>query len=115
MKNILEEQYIQTNAAARLYLEAEKDAIKLKLAKRMTRIVTTTMTWLLSLGFVALCVILILFTLGFALGDYFGSYGLGFLCSSGLAVIVTTIAIVFLKKIIEKPILKMTINELFHE
>lgn len=115
MKKILEEQYIQTKAATRLYVEAEKDALKLKLAKRITRVVTTTVSWLLSLGFIALCVIMLLFTMGFALGDYLGSYGLGFLYASGLAVVLTIIAVISVKKIVQRPILQNIINELFDE
>lgn len=115
MKNLIEEQYIQSKAATRLYLEAEKDTLKLKLARRLTRLVSSSLVSLMALGFAALCLVLLLFALGFALGDYFQNDGLGFLCSSGAAILITLISIPILKKSLTKPILKITIKELFDE
>jgi hypothetical protein len=108
----IEEHVLEAKAAVKLYAESEADLIKLRFARKTTRVAgkLTAALITLMLGMVALVILLI--ALGFFLSDALNNAALGFLCSGGIALLLVVISAFSMRKIVERPIIQKLLKEL---
>lgn len=111
MMGNLEKQYVEARAAAKLYAEAETDLIKLKFARKSARLFSSFASASITLLFGAVSLMVLLISVGFALGNFLDSVPLGFLCAGICGLIFTAIVAVGAKKVLEKPIIKSVLKE----
>lgn len=115
MSTKLEDHYIEAKAAAKLYAEAEADLLKLKLAKKTTRFSGKLVMSVIVLLLGIVCITILLIALGFAFADYFENTALGFLCSAGAGILLTLLASLTLRRLIERSFIKKVLKELSNE
>jgi uncharacterized membrane protein required for colicin V production len=113
MGNRLDEYYAEAKAAAKLYTEAEADLLRLKVAKKTSRYISKVIAFVITLLIGISSFIVLLMALGFALGIYFQNTALGFLFAGGVGLLLSLCALLILRKIIERSVIRKVLNELF--
>ncbi len=104
-----------TKEAAQLYVKYKIDYYKLHVAERLTRLATFAIGGVL---FLAMLLLFLLFTslaAAIYLGDVLGNNIFGFLIVGIFYLIGMAVLLLLRGRLIQKPILKIVINELFPE
>ncbi|MFK7808201.1 MAG: phage holin family protein [Saprospiraceae bacterium] len=104
----------ETYEYARLYVEQKGDYYKLEAAKKMAQSTSQVATSLI-VGFFGMLVVLFLsLSVGFFLGNLWGSYGLAFLLITGIYALAAALVYYFRTSLITNPIVKMIISNLLN-
>lgn len=100
----------ETTEYARNYADKQIAYVQLLVAERTAKVASTLVT-VIAVTFIGLLIILMLsFTLGFYLGDVFGSYPLAFLCVTGVYVLIGGAIFLFRRQFVTNPILTLIIR-----
>ncbi len=109
---MLKDDFIEGKAAIKLYTENEKELLKLRIARRSTRVLTRITAICISFLFGLISMLLLLMAVGFAFGTYFNNLALGFLCAGGVGIVLTIISVGLAKRVLEKPIIHQVLKDL---
>jgi hypothetical protein len=111
-KEMLEEQYAEAKAAVKLYTEAETELLKLKLVKKTSGFLSSVLAAIIVFLFAIVAYSILLVSLGFYLSEQLDSMALGFLCSGGGGILIALLALLFARKLVERPIIQNLLNSL---
>lgn len=103
----------EAKEAAKLYVEAETDALKLKLTKRLTRYISGSIRLIILLILGALALVFFSIAGALALGEYLGDIALAFTYVGGAYLILLLLMLLLSNVLIKRPILKKLITEMF--
>ncbi len=109
---MLKDDFIEGKAAIKLYTENEKELLKLRIARRSTRVLSRAVAVCISFMFALITVLILLIAAGFAFGAYFENLAIGFLCAGGVGIILTLGSIALTKRLLEKPIIQQVLKDL---
>ena len=104
-----------TTEATQLYIKYKLDAYKLYLAERLTRLATFAVGGVLLLAMLTLFLLFTSLALAMYLGTVVGNEMLGFLIVGILYLIGLGVLLMLRGRMIQKPILRIVIRELFPE
>lgn len=100
----------ETTEYARQYTKKQIEYVQLLVAERTAK-VTSILVTSLAVTFIGLLIVIMLsFTLGFYLGDLFESYPIGFLCVTGIYLLLGIIIYSMRQQLVTNPILTKIIK-----
>lgn len=103
----------EAKEAARLYVDAQTDSLKLKLTKRLTRYISGSVKLITLLILAALALVFFSFAAAFALSEYLENTALAFTYIGGFYIVLLLIVLLLSNFMIKRPILKKLIAEMF--
>ena len=102
----------ETFEYARIYAEQQKEYLRLEVSKRIAK-TTSALVTVAVISFFAFMVILFLsISVGFLLGNLWGSYGVAFLLLTGIYALAAILIYFFKKRLITNPIVSLIIKDL---
>ncbi len=105
----------EAKEAARLYVDAETDSLKLKLTRRLTRYLSATVKIAVLLVIGALALVFFSFAGAFALSEYLQDTALAFTYIGTAYVVLLLLVLILSNVLIKRPILKKLVSEMFSD